>query len=208
MTTAHALDDALSRPNWRAIAAAAHDRLQAQAGQDLSAKETAQRRVAEAASATIRRRRGTECDRRRQAHPGQLRARRALKHGRAAADHPRGEAQARGRQRIRTGHRSRRADRTLTPRDRHRRGGLARNRPRDPRPQQRKPKRGPGRIGTENRSKSGVGMLEGWPAGVSVRPASAARRLGQSRTAARRTPWRWRLRSAIACSSRAGLTSV
>src|ERR1035438_575984 len=50
MTTAHALDDALS-PELEAIAAAAHDRLQAQSGQDLSAQEAAQRRVAEAASA-------------------------------------------------------------------------------------------------------------------------------------------------------------
>ena len=36
-----------SRPNWKAIAAAAHDQLEAQARQDLSAEETAQRRVAE-----------------------------------------------------------------------------------------------------------------------------------------------------------------
>jgi len=40
MTTAHALDDALS-PELEAIAAAAHDRLQAHAGQDLSAQEAA-----------------------------------------------------------------------------------------------------------------------------------------------------------------------
>jgi DNA-binding NarL/FixJ family response regulator len=52
MTTTRAPDDALS-PELEAIAAAAHDRLQAQAGQDLSAKEAAQRRVAEAASAAI-----------------------------------------------------------------------------------------------------------------------------------------------------------
>jgi hypothetical protein len=52
MTTAHALDDALS-PELEAIATAAHDRLQAQAGQDLSAQEAAQRRVAEAARAAI-----------------------------------------------------------------------------------------------------------------------------------------------------------
>src|SRR5450755_729583 len=42
-----------SRPNWRPSPSAAHDRLQAPAGQDLSAQEAAQRRVAEAASAAI-----------------------------------------------------------------------------------------------------------------------------------------------------------
>jgi hypothetical protein len=139
MTTAHALDDALS-PELEAIAAAAHDRLQAHAGQDLSAQEAAQRRVAEAASAAIAA--GAALSVIADAeHTGRLRARRALstdvlRHVTHAA-----EAQARGRQRIRAGHRSRRADRTLTPRDRHRRRGLARNRPRDPRPQQHKPER-------------------------------------------------------------------
>jgi len=52
MTTAHTGDEPLS-PEPEAIAAAAHDRLQAQVGQDLSAQEAAQRRVAEAASAAI-----------------------------------------------------------------------------------------------------------------------------------------------------------
>jgi DNA-binding NarL/FixJ family response regulator len=50
MTTDHAVDAALS-PELEAIAAAAHNRLQAQAAQDLSAREAAHRRVAEAASA-------------------------------------------------------------------------------------------------------------------------------------------------------------
>jgi hypothetical protein len=59
MTTAHALDDALS-PELEAIAAAAHDRLQAHAGQDLSAQEAAQRRVAEAAIYPPRRRRSAD----------------------------------------------------------------------------------------------------------------------------------------------------
>jgi DNA-binding NarL/FixJ family response regulator len=52
MTTDHAVDAALS-PELEAIAAAAHNRLQAQAAQDLSAREAAHRRVAEAASAAI-----------------------------------------------------------------------------------------------------------------------------------------------------------
>ena len=52
MTTDHTADGALS-PELEAIAAAAHDRLTAQAGEDLSAIEEAERRVAEAASAAI-----------------------------------------------------------------------------------------------------------------------------------------------------------
>ena len=52
MTTDRTADGALS-PELEAIAAAAHDRLKAQAGQDLSAIEEAGRRVAEAASAAI-----------------------------------------------------------------------------------------------------------------------------------------------------------
>jgi DNA-binding NarL/FixJ family response regulator len=73
MTTAHALDDALS-PELEAIAAAAHDRLQAHAGQDLSAQEATQRRVAEAASAA-----GAALSVIADAErTGQLRARRAL----------------------------------------------------------------------------------------------------------------------------------
>jgi DNA-binding NarL/FixJ family response regulator len=76
MTTAHTLDAALS-PELEAIAAAAHDRLQAQAGQDLSAQQAAQRRVAEAASAAIAA--GAALSVIADAeHTGQLRARRAL----------------------------------------------------------------------------------------------------------------------------------
>ena len=52
MTTAHTADGALS-PELEAIATAAHDRLHAQTGQDLSTIEEAERRVAEAASAAI-----------------------------------------------------------------------------------------------------------------------------------------------------------
>jgi DNA-binding NarL/FixJ family response regulator len=52
MTIDHTADGALS-PELEAIAAAAHDRLHAQAGDDLSAIEQASRRVAEAASAAI-----------------------------------------------------------------------------------------------------------------------------------------------------------
>ena len=52
MTTAHTGDGVLP-PELEAIAAAAHDRLHAQAGQDLSAEQDAQRRVAEAAGAAI-----------------------------------------------------------------------------------------------------------------------------------------------------------
>jgi hypothetical protein len=52
MTTDHTADGALS-PDLEAIAAAAHDRLKAQAGQDLSATDAAGRRVAEAAGAAI-----------------------------------------------------------------------------------------------------------------------------------------------------------
>ena len=52
MTTDRTADSALS-PELEAIAAAAHDRLHAQAGQDLSAIDQAARRVAEAASAAI-----------------------------------------------------------------------------------------------------------------------------------------------------------
>ncbi len=52
MTTDRTADGALS-PELEAIAAAAHDRLHAQAGQDLSAIDQADRRVAEAASAAI-----------------------------------------------------------------------------------------------------------------------------------------------------------
>jgi hypothetical protein len=52
MTTAHAGDGALP-PELEAIAAAAHDRLHAQAGEDLSAAQEAQRRVGEAARAAI-----------------------------------------------------------------------------------------------------------------------------------------------------------
>jgi DNA-binding NarL/FixJ family response regulator len=75
-TTAHAPDDALA-PELEAIAAAADDRLQAQAGQDLSAHEAAQRRVAEAASAAIAAGAalGAIADAER---AGELRARRAL----------------------------------------------------------------------------------------------------------------------------------
>jgi hypothetical protein len=69
MTTAHALDDALS-PELEAIAAAAHDRLQAHAGQDLSAQEAAQRRVAEAAIYPPRRRRSDVWPRPRSIRPG------------------------------------------------------------------------------------------------------------------------------------------
>jgi DNA-binding CsgD family transcriptional regulator len=52
MTTDRTADGALS-PELEAIAGAAHDRLHAQAGEDLSAIEEAGRRVAEAASAAI-----------------------------------------------------------------------------------------------------------------------------------------------------------
>jgi DNA-binding NarL/FixJ family response regulator len=52
MTTAHAGNGALP-PELEAIATAAHDRLHAQAGQDLPAEQDAQRRVAGAASAAI-----------------------------------------------------------------------------------------------------------------------------------------------------------
>ena len=52
MTTDHTGAGALS-PELEAIAAAAHDRLRAEAGQDVSASEEAARRVAEAASAAI-----------------------------------------------------------------------------------------------------------------------------------------------------------
>jgi DNA-binding NarL/FixJ family response regulator len=52
MTTAHTGDGALP-PELEAIASAAHDRLQAQTGEDLSAVQGAQRRVAESASAAI-----------------------------------------------------------------------------------------------------------------------------------------------------------
>jgi DNA-binding NarL/FixJ family response regulator len=52
MTTGHTGDGALP-PELEAIAAAAHDRLHAQAGQDLPAEQDAHRRVAEAASAAI-----------------------------------------------------------------------------------------------------------------------------------------------------------
>ena len=64
-------------PELEAIAAAAHDRLQAQAGQDLSEQEAAQRRVAEAASAAIAAGAalGAIADAERS---GELRARRAL----------------------------------------------------------------------------------------------------------------------------------
>jgi hypothetical protein len=100
MTTTHAPDDALS-PELEAIAAAGHDRLQAQAGQDLSEQETAQRRVAEAASAAIVA--GAALSAIADAErSGELRARRAL----CCGTSPRGEVQARGRQRIRAGHRS------------------------------------------------------------------------------------------------------
>src|ERR1035438_2296479 len=139
MTTAHALADALS-PELEAIAAAAHDRLQAQAGQDLSAQQAAQRRVAEAASGAIAA--GAALSMIADAeHTGQLRARRALstdvlRHVTRAAKRKR-EADSQYEQAIARAGRIR----TLTPRDRHRRRGLARNRPRDPRPQQRKPER-------------------------------------------------------------------
>src|SRR5450631_2952411 len=73
MTTVHA---ALS-PELEAIAAAAHDRLHAQAGQDLSAEEAAQRGVGEAASAAISA--GDALSMIADAeHTGELRARRAL----------------------------------------------------------------------------------------------------------------------------------
>jgi hypothetical protein len=52
MTTEHTDDGALT-PELEAIAAAADHRLKAEAGQDLSAIEQAERRVAEAASAAI-----------------------------------------------------------------------------------------------------------------------------------------------------------
>jgi DNA-binding NarL/FixJ family response regulator len=52
MTTTHTAHGALS-PELEAIATAAHDRLHAQTGQDLSTIEEAERRVAEAASAAI-----------------------------------------------------------------------------------------------------------------------------------------------------------
>jgi len=52
MTTDQAVERALS-PALEAIAAAAYDRLKAQAGEDLSAIDQAARRVAEAASAAI-----------------------------------------------------------------------------------------------------------------------------------------------------------
>jgi DNA-directed RNA polymerase specialized sigma24 family protein len=73
MTTVHA---ALS-PELEAIATASHDRLHAQAGQDLSAEEAAQRRVGEAASAAIAA--GDALSIIADAeHTGELRARRAL----------------------------------------------------------------------------------------------------------------------------------
>jgi DNA-binding NarL/FixJ family response regulator len=52
MTTAHTGDGALA-PELEAIATAAHDRLHAKAGQDLSAEQQAQQRVAVVASAAI-----------------------------------------------------------------------------------------------------------------------------------------------------------
>jgi DNA-binding NarL/FixJ family response regulator len=76
MTTDHTADRALS-PELQAIAAAAHDRLKAQAGEDLSAVEGAARRVAEAASAAIAAgaRLGAIAD---AEHEGELRARQQL----------------------------------------------------------------------------------------------------------------------------------
>jgi hypothetical protein len=52
MTSTHAGDGVLS-PHLEAIAAAAHDRLRADAGEDVAAVTDAQRRVAEAASVAI-----------------------------------------------------------------------------------------------------------------------------------------------------------
>src|SRR5947199_5150473 len=76
MTTDQTADGALS-PELEAIAAAAHDRLQAQAGEDLSAIDQAARHVAEAASAAIAA--GARLSAIADAeHAGELRARREL----------------------------------------------------------------------------------------------------------------------------------
>ena len=76
MTSTQAGDGVLS-PELEAIAAAAHDRLRADAGEDLAAAGEAQRRVAEAASAAIAA--GAALSAIAEAeHTGELRARGAL----------------------------------------------------------------------------------------------------------------------------------
>ena len=132
MTTDRTADGALS-PELEAIAAAAHDRLHAQAGQDLSAIEQAGRRVAEAASAAIAAgaRLSAIADAERD---GELRARQelsgdVLRQVTRAAKRKR-EADSEYEQAISP----RRPARTLPPRDRRRRRGLARHHPRDPHP--------------------------------------------------------------------------
>ncbi len=117
-------------PELEAIAAAAHERLHAQAGEDPSAIDQAGRRVAEAASAAIAggARLSAIADAERD---GELRARQR-RH--AATSDAHRQAQARSRPRIRTDHRPRRPARTLAPRDRHRGRGLTRHHPRDPHP--------------------------------------------------------------------------
>ena len=133
MTTDQNADRALP-PELEAIAAAAHDRLTAQAGHDLSALDQAARRVAEAASAALAAgaRLSTIAD---AEHEGRAaRPTRAQRRG-AQAGNAGGQAQARRRHRVRAGHRPRRPARTVTSRDRRRRVCVAWHRPRDPHPQ-------------------------------------------------------------------------
>ena len=96
MTSTQAGDGVLS-PELEAIAGAAHDRLRAEAGEDLAAAGEAQRHVAEAASAAIAAGAAlsaiAEAER-----TGELRARSALGAEVLKQVAARGEAQARRRQ--------------------------------------------------------------------------------------------------------------
>ena len=125
MTTDQTADGALS-PELEAIATAAHDRLKAQAGQDLSAVDDAGRRVADARLSAIAdaEREGEQRARQELSADVLRQVTRAAKRKREA-DSEYEEAIGRGR-----------AARTLAPRDRHRSAGLARHHPRDPHPHQ------------------------------------------------------------------------
>ena len=133
MTTDHTGDGALP-PELEAIAAAAHDRLHAQAGAGSIRSEEAARRVAEAAERRDRRRRGA-----RARSPTPSATASSAPARRLSADVLRQVARAAKRKQdadteYEQAITPRQPARTLPPRDRRRRAGLARNRPRDPHP--------------------------------------------------------------------------
>jgi hypothetical protein len=189
MSSTHTQDVVLSA-ELEAIAAAAHDRLRAEASEDLTGAGDAQRRVAEAAGAAITA--GTALGAIAEAeHVGELRARRARRRD-AQTCRARSEAQTRSGGRVRAGGQARGPTRSPPSRDRRGRRGIARNCPRDPgardpeRERQRVPGRGRGSRRRQRRR--GVAARTSVPAAVHFGSVSGPRRVDASAGAVSATP--------------------